>query len=138
MARLAMAAAFLAFGTLIYVLARPAADVPFLPAGLVIGAVTLPPAAGSLPTFFHVLAFALATGAALPPGRHAAAVAALAWVAIDGLFELAQHPLAAGLLGTHWATFRLAGTFDPLDLAMAALGGLAAHGLLRVTGAKET
>jgi len=92
----------------------------------------------------------LVSGALLQPGRGADALVSVGWVAVNTLFEIGQaHGLAvwiAARLGEScqvWgacqatARFFLHGTFDPLDLAASAAGGLIAWRLLRFTGEKS-
>ena len=143
--RLVVAGCTIAAGVALYAWLRPSA-VMFLPAGW-----HRPLAHGipgwlldSLPTFLHALALSLLTLAVIGTRRNAviAAVCA-AWCAIEIVFEVMQHAavgaalisgLPAALTGTHafaWlARFVRTGTFDPLDIAAAALGSLAAYAIL--------
>ena len=119
----------LAAAALVYALERPAETVLFLPAALSLhdGYAHLPPLLGGpLPTFLHTVAFALMTAALLGPGLNRAIIACAAWVAVDVLFEVAQHPSFPRIFGAG-----MGGYFDPMDLAAAALGGAAAFCVLR-------
>ncbi len=139
----------LAAGTLVYIGARPAGSAWLLPAALN-SIVELPWLAGrvgqSLPSLVHALAFSLLTGLCLHPWRYAAIVACAGWLAVDTLFELAQHPMIAEALAArlpatfanwpvlnHVAAYLVNGRMDVMDLIFVALGCALAYGLLRRT-----
>ena len=100
-------------------------------------------AAGAwLPSLVHPFAFGLLTALALPATWRQAGCAA--WGAVNGVFELGQHPsvgaplaeaLQAGLGGSApvslLADYFVLGSFDGRDLAAAVLGALAAAAVLR-------
>jgi hypothetical protein len=90
---------------------------------------------GSAPTFLHTAAFALLTAAVLGSTARRAAATCLAWMGINVLFELGQHPRFAATLANAlpaWfdrlpvldrvGPFFSGGRFDALDLAAAAAG----------------
>jgi hypothetical protein len=110
----------------------------YRPTGSVFG-----PIGNHLPTFFHVLAFALLTsGAAGCRGLACLAVAAVGWTVVDGMFELAQYDAIAEWLVRYipdWfehvpvldntRAYLLRGEFDPRDVVSIILGGLSAFAL---------
>ena len=135
------AVAALALGIAVYLFDRTAGAY-FLPKTFSASNL-LPPFFGGLglhiPSFVHTYAFILLTTACLPARRSTTAMACAAWFLIECLFELAQHPVPASIIGARlpqWFQgvpcleaaedyFRI-GRFDPLDLAAIALGtGLA-------------
>ena len=97
-----------------------------------------------LPTFVHALVMSLLNATVLAVRSNAARGAiCTAWCAIEIVFEVAQHPaiglpllasLPSALAGTGaftaLASFVRGGTFDPLDIAAAAFGSLAAYAVL--------
>ncbi|MBE9556864.1 MAG: hypothetical protein IMF08_08405 [Proteobacteria bacterium] len=111
----------LGMGVLVYALDRPAGSVAFLPAGMAYDSGFLGPLAGPLPTFLHALAFALITAAFLEPTRRARLAVCGIWVAINWLFEAAQHPAFMEITG-----IGMPGAFDPLDLLAAPAGAAVA------------
>lgn len=111
----------LALGVLVYALDRPAWSVAFLPATLIHDSGFLGPLAGPMPTFLHVLAFSLMTAALLAPTLRARFAACSAWVAVNWLFEAAQHPALMEITGNG-----MPGAFDLLDMLAALLGAAAA------------
>jgi len=89
---------------------------------------------GWLPSAVHAFGFALLSAAVLPPTGPTRFVACASWAAIDVGFEFGQHPLvaphlAAWLVGAPARYFER-GTFDPADVAAAALGAALAAALL--------
>ncbi len=111
----------LALGVLVYTLDRPTGSVAFLPAGMVYDSGILGPLAGPLPTFLHAMAFSLMTAAFLDPTWRARLAASGVWVAVNWLFEVAQHPAFMEITG-----IGIPGAFDPLDLLAALLGAATA------------
>ena len=96
-----------------------------------------------LPTFVHALVMSLLTAAVLGIRRGTALGACAAWCAVEIVFEASQHPtLGLRLLASlpsdladagafrAIANFVRTGTFDPLDIAAAAFGSLAAYAVL--------
>lgn len=135
------ALAALLTGIVVYLVDR-GADVYFL-SGLQGVSGHLPPLFGrlgaQLPSALHVYAFILLTVICLPRGRMYLLAACLGWLAIEWLFEFAQHPLLqqpATALVPEWFDgiplleagrgYFVGGRFDPLDLAAAAIGAGAA------------
>jgi hypothetical protein len=133
-------AAVLLLGCAVYACERSPGDAWLMPNWASLPALRglLPtPLAGSLPTFCHVFAFALFTATCLPPARVSAVAASAVWLAIDGLFELAQHPTLQAVL-IPWlgrndnplnrvvALYVARGTFDVGDLLAAVGGAMAA------------
>ena len=135
----------LAIGVAAYAFLRPHAAA-FLPAGLHRPLSHALPAAalGSLSTFVHALAMPLLIAALIGARRGALlATVCAVWCAVEIGFELAQHPavglpLLAGLPSalaetrpfTAFSNFVRLGTFDPLDIAAAALASLVAFAVL--------
>ena len=128
-------------GIVIYLVDR-GADAYFL-SGLQGVSSHLPPLFGQLgqqlPSALHVYAFILLTVICLPRGRKYLLTACLGWLAIEWLFEIAQHPLLqqpVTALVPEWFDgiplleasrgYFIAGRFDPMDLAAAAVGTCAA------------
>lgn len=137
-------AAALVFGAIYYAALRPAATAAGLASSDAAGAPVLATVLGALPTFLHVSAFALLTGAVAACGARGRAWLCASWVGIDALFEIGQHvaigPTLAAQLGqwcgalsacTRTGRFFAQGTFDTADLVAGILGGLAAYALLR-------
>jgi hypothetical protein len=97
---------------------------------------------GCLPTFVHVIAFALLTGVALGPGPQRALIASVGWVVVNTLFELGQVDGVAramsgsGLIGSWMPAAALgyfrSGTFAAGDLGAAGMGGLVAYTILTI------
>jgi hypothetical protein len=128
----------LAAGVAVYIVARPAGSVAFLPRFLSTP-VTLPrflgDIAGPLPTLAHSFAFCLFSAAVLPSRRiHASAICA-GWFGIEAAFEIGQHhrvsawlvPRVPAWFDHVWLLantrpYFAHGTFDWLDLAAAAAG----------------
>lgn len=125
-------------GFLVYVLVRDPADLGWLPAT---PAPALPFAdwSGPLPSFLHTLGFILLTAVVAGVRRRGPlAVVSLAWVSVESLFEIGQHPLLAGALASGLSglpglagagPYFVNGTFDPLDLLAVALAGALAWAL---------
>jgi hypothetical protein len=128
----------LAVGVAVYIVARPAGSVAFLPRNLSIP-VTLPPSlreiTGPLPTLAHSFAFCLFSAAVLRSRRIHASVICAAWFGIEAAFEIGQHHrVSAWLVPRIPAWFERVwllantrpyfahGTFDWMDLAAAAVG----------------
>lgn len=116
--------AMLAAGALVYSLDRPADSLLFLPAILSLhdGQAYLTPALGGpLPTFLHTMAFSLMTAALMAPTLRARLAACGVWVAVNWLFETAQHPALLEITG-----IGMPGAFDLLDMLAAPAGAAAA------------
>lgn len=128
----------LAVGVAVYVVARPAGSVAFLPRNLSIP-VTLSPSlrdiTGPLPTLAHSLAFCLFSAAVVSRRRIHAGVICAAWFAIEAAFEIGQHhrvsawlvPRIPAWFDRVWLlantrTYFAHGTFDSMDIVAAALG----------------
>ncbi len=141
-----LGAAALALGAVYYAAVRPMA----MAAGLAsiddqrFPALAL--ALGSLPTLIHVLAFSLLTSAVGTTSAAGRAWTCAAWVAINALFELGQRETVARVLATQldqWCgamvscsrtgQYFVRGTFDFMDIAAGALGGLVAYTILTHT-----
>jgi len=134
----------LAVGLLVYMADRNAAQSMLFPAIAALGTGPIFGVTGAwLPSFVHPFAFSLFT-AALLPFRSAWRYGACAlWCGVNVAFEFGQHPvfkapLAAALqdgldqtsLMRALASYFLLGAFDLGDLVAAALGAIAAAGLL--------
>lgn len=144
---LTLAAAALALGLLIYLVARPPGHAALIPTGWTLATAglgagiqaTLGTAAGWLPSLLHPFGFTLLLAAALAPTRTAALGAGLLWWSIDVAAEWAQWPALAVPLAS-WldqagappllAAYLRQGRFDPADLAATTAGALAAVLLL--------
>jgi len=151
-AQVAVALFVLFVGTLVYVLDRSSASVPFF--SVVSLADTLPPVFGrmgeSLPTFAHVFAFSLLTAAWLGGGERAGLLACLGWFGVDTALEAGQHPqIAEGLVQFIPDSFEgfpilnqadgyfVSGTFDAWDLISIAVGAATAYVLIWCTAPKD-
>lgn len=132
----------LAVGILVYVIARPAGTIPYLPHFGHFAPLPVPMSAavGSLPTFSHAVAFSLLLAALLGTSRRRQLFACAAWTSIELLFEVAQHPVARGwLFNRADSLIRMSpaierylqgSTFDVEDLLAAVLGGILAAALV--------
>jgi hypothetical protein len=135
------AALALGAGAAVYAVARPPGIAALFPAALAAG-IASGPWAGPLPTLLHTFAFALLAGALARTRRGAAALCGL-WLAVEAALEAGQADgPAAWLTGLPLpdavTAFFRAGTFDPLDLAAAALGAAAALALVLATHATRS
>lgn len=124
--------AVLALGAAVYALDRPAGSVVFLPRSFAVDGGLFGPLAGPLPTFLHTMAFSLMTAALLAPTLRPRLAACGIWVAVNWLFEAAQHPAFNDLTG-----IGMRGAFDQLDLLAALLGAAMAFGVIWRYGTKE-
>ena len=134
----------LAAGALVYLTDRSAAHTLLLPAMAPLSDRPLFGILGHwLPSFVHALAFSLFSAALLAPRLRWQYGACAFWFAVNAAFEIGQHPLVRGPLtdalgqlpGPAPVTralerYFLRGTFDPGDLAAAALGAALAAGIL--------
>jgi hypothetical protein len=139
----------LAGGVAVYVLARPSIAL-FLPDfahfGLMnLGGSTL--VGGWIPSFAHVLGFALLTAAVTGHGRRSAVMAPAFWALINIAFEVGQHPSVApqldswlspleryGALAAAVPHYFRYGTFDVADLLAALSAAVVAYVIiLRLT-----
>ncbi len=151
-AQAAVALLVLVVGTLVYVLDRPAEQLPLV--GIINLSEVLPalfgPVGHSLPTFTHVFAFSLLTAAWFGGGQRVGLTACLVWFGVDSAFEVGQHPQIAerlvqfmpGWFGQlpvlhQTDSFFSSGTFDPGDLISIALGAAVAYLLIRRTAPKD-
>jgi hypothetical protein len=98
-----------------------------------------------LPAFFHVLSFSLITGSFFRPGKHRYLCICAFWLLVNSCFELGQKykTLAVKLTPDFFEnipflentrSYFMNGTFDVYDLLAFFIGGLAAYGLLLITG----
>jgi len=141
-----LGALVLGVGVLVYMLDRPAEQVPLLSAAnfAAVTPVVFGVVGGSLPTFAHTFAFSLLTAAWLGGGKRVGLCACLAWFGIDTAFEIGQQrQLAERLVEIVPGWFEylpflaqadsyfLAGTFDAWDLISIALGAGAAYLIAR-------
>jgi hypothetical protein len=128
------ALAALAVGGVVYALDRDPAQVWLMPAAgsLPQGRGWLPRAlSDSLPSFVHVLAFALLTALVWARTRQQAIVAVAAWWWLDLLFELAQlGAVRAALQGHAWLRHWPQGEFDGADVLALSVGALLAAALV--------
>lgn len=128
-------------GIMVYVFARPAGSAAFLPRALQLN--LAPPGlhflTGRLPTFAHVIALSLISVWALNPLKKGAAAICAGWMLIETGFEAGQQAQVSAWLVPRfpdffshvWLLDKLAGyltrgTFDPGDVAAAALGAATA------------
>lgn len=142
----AMGCIALLVGLLVYVIDRDACKaLPFPAAGCPAGLHVFGAMGQWLPSFVHPFAFILFTAAALPMSGRPRYLACLTWFSINVLFEVGQYPrfseslaraiqdtFGANVLTRPFATFFIRGTFDGGDILAAALGSLAAAGVLCV------
>lgn len=141
-----MAGLALGIGTAVYLLDRPAGSAWLIPPAWQSAAPApwFGRAGPWLPSLVHAFAFSVLTALALPERPWRAAVACLAWAAIDTLAELGQHAAVSGALAAALATafdgaagaLRLGryftmGTFDLADLAAGWAGSAFAFVALR-------
>lgn len=104
------------------------------------------PVGNHLPTFVHSLAIILVLAAVLRPWPKLLPAVALAWFAVECLFEVGQiSPLDARVAAVlpAWfddvpvleasADYFINGTYDPLDILSIALGAAAAYWIVRMT-----
>jgi len=124
---------------------------PYLPEALVVHGLfpyRITQLTHQLPTFTHLIAFALFSAALLGGGRRSAVLVCLFWLLIETVFEVAQHPtvsswLVPGIpqwfdnlwLLDHTRGFLTHSTFDPLDIAAAGIAALLAYLIINITQA---
>ena len=139
---------FSLIGLSIYLLIR-GDTIAFIPDGLVVRGLvpdSITQLTNQLPTFTHLLAFALLTAGIVGAGRRTAALVCLFWLLVETAFEAAQHPIVSSWLVPHvpqWSehillldntrNFLLNGTFDPLDLVAAGIAALCAYVIIAMT-----
>jgi hypothetical protein len=142
-AQLSAALGIFSLGVLVYLFDRSAADIYFIPEWwrFADGTPALFGSLGhSLPSFAHTYCFILLSSVLLTPWRIAPATICVGWCAVEGLCELAQiDPVANKILAVlpawfaDWPilenipTYFLRGRFDPMDLAVVVIGGVAAY-----------
>lgn len=134
-------------GTLVYLADRPSGTAYFVnrspvPLHFTSG---FPHLFGSIgfyfPSFAHVLSFSLMTGGVLACRKMGGIFVCLGWFGVDGLFELGQKygaSVAAYVPGwfkgipflENTGNYFRFGTFDPRDIAAAAVGALAAGAVM--------
>ena len=137
----------IAVGTLVYLLDRDPTLVPFFAEFSLYG--LIPPVFGtqgfSLPTFTHAFALSLLTVALLGSRGMAALYVCCSWLAIDLVFETAQHPMIATRIGAAidagptWMSvlepvyrYTSYGTYDPLDMLSIVLGAGLAFAVIQI------
>jgi hypothetical protein len=102
------------------------------------------PIGNSLPTFIHVLAFALITAGVISCGRRGWLTICLGWFLVDAAFEIGQKYSAwtanhipgsfSGIpILENTKTFFLRGTFDVHDFVAMAIGAITAYAVLTAT-----
>ena len=141
----ALACLVLLVGMLPYATDRVAGQALLWPAAFTLESRNLFGAVGEwLPSFAHPFAFSLLTVAVLAPNTAPRYGVCASWAAIDVAFELGQHRDIAGHLAGFLlndigampltrplARYFVHGTFDPLDMAAAVMGSIAAAAVLR-------
>lgn len=132
--------AWLALGLFVYLVARPRTIVPFFPQALNLAALVpsqVRSLLGSVPTFLHVLAFSLMSGALVGRTHTRRLFVCGAWAGIEIVFELGQYPAVRQWLLQQWDPmpsipyvhdYLIGGTFDYADV-FAAIFGAALAGL---------
>ncbi|MDJ0808429.1 MAG: hypothetical protein QNJ78_16555 [Gammaproteobacteria bacterium] len=138
----------LLMGIAVYLLDRPSAQTYFIPEWISLFEET-PRLFGlignHLPTFLHVFGFSLISCGLLTQSRFSPLGICLFWIALDGLFEIGQHPLISACIVQYipaWfnqviilentQAYFLSGSFDPMDLVSILFGGILAYLLVRV------
>ncbi len=123
-------------GILFYYCARPSTVAQFVPTGTDLSRLLphrLRVLLGPVPTFIHVTAFSLMTSSVLGRTRNLRLGICASWVAVEILFECAQHPTFSSWLFMHcpllfslpdFRAYVLTGTFDWIDIMAAILGGV--------------
>jgi hypothetical protein len=130
-------------GALVYLFDRSGSDIYFIPEWwrLADGTPSLFGTLGySLPSFAHAYCFTLLISVLLTPWQIAPWAICIGWFAVEAVCEVAQlGPVARQMLlilpdwFNDWPVLQNVpfyfshGRFDPLDLALAALGGVAAY-----------
>jgi len=114
--------------------------------------ITMPPlltgVGRCLPTFIHVFSFILLTAGFVAGSKKSYLIIALAWCAIDLLFEIGQgFGREIMQIIPDWFSdipflentrnYFMRGSFDWYDLVSIAIGSLAAYFILRLTNRKE-
>ena len=138
---------WLAAGVAIYATARPAVVIAFLPHASHPEALPhwLKVALGPAPTLVHVMAFSLMSAAVVARSARDCWCVCAAWVAVETVFECAQHPSVRLWLSQHHAAalqlpllgnYISHGSFDVADLIAAGVGGAIAAGLMTRTMAR--
>jgi hypothetical protein len=143
-----------ALGLLVYLTDRDASKVALLPDVAILAGRHVFGALGYwLPSFVHVFAFSLFTGAALPERSVPRYGACIGWFAVNLVFEVGQHPtvsarlakvlqgdLSGMPLAQRLARYFVHGTFDSGDIFAALMGALGAGAVLRLMhrGQEET
>jgi len=147
LAQLLIGAFSLTVGLVVYLVDRPADGAYFLYRtstafslddalpGLLFGRL-----GGNLPTFIHVFSFSLLTAGLLGCERRGCQIVILSWLLVDCAFELGQKfvRISPNMFDgvpvlENTGNFFVNGTFDPLDLAAAMAGAVAAYLLVLAT-----
>jgi hypothetical protein len=146
--------AALLLGLLVYLIDRPPDQTYFVySAPVCISLYNIFPAifgdiGNSLPAFIHVFSFSLITAALLSCQKRGYVIVCLSWLFVDFAFELGQKYSALPLkIIPDWfdgipclensADYFRCGTFDMLDLAAIALGGVTACLILTITNKRK-
>ena len=136
----------LLIGLLVYLTERDASQALLIPAVSTLAGVHIFGVLGQwLPSFVHPFAFSLFSAAALPTSGRPRYLACVVWFGINVAFEFGQYPRFSGpfaraiqdafgstVVTRPLANYFVRGTFDSVDILAAALGALAAAGVLCV------
>jgi hypothetical protein len=128
----------LILGALVYVLDRPTWQATILTShfSLYVPGVSYFGILGnSLPSFLHVVAFAMLDGGLFGHGRRSCLRISLFWTGLNLLFEVAQAPAVRSSLSPLTDSYR--GTFDWFDVIAIIAGGTSSYLMLRWTTRKE-
>ena len=140
----------LLLGSLVYLIDRPPDQTYFVYSAPVsinlynIFPVIFGDIGNSLPAFIHVFSFSLITAGLFSCRKRACVIVCLSWLFLDLAFELGQKYSALPLkIIPGWfdkipflensADYFRCGTFDMLDIAAIAIGGVAAFLVLTIT-----
>jgi len=141
-------------GSLIYLIDRPPDQTYFVysnPINITLSN-TIPTLFGSignsLPALIHVFSFILITAGLIFYNKRAYLIICVFWFIVDSAFELGQkfHDVTSCIIPDWFVgvpflenieTYFLHGTFDVIDLAAIAFGGLIAYFFISITGKGE-
>lgn len=143
----------LLLGVLVYSTARAPGTTGFLPAAWNV-AIPWPHSilalTGSLPTFFHTLAFCLLLSLIAGAGLRATRWVCTIWLMIETAFEVGQYHLFSSWIAKHLSSwfastwlqdhigpYFITGVFDPFDLIAAAAGAILALTLVALMTPKR-